>query len=75
MLSFISRFGLISRLLAALLEHRLEIGVAPGRASTVSAALGVGAIALRSTATANASEAASLESEPASSSAPLLAWP
>lgn len=72
MLSFVSRFGLIGRLLAALLEHCLEIGVASGRASTVSAALGVGSIGLSS---ANTAQTTSLEPESTSSSAPLLAWP
>jgi hypothetical protein len=74
MLSFISGFGLVRRLLAALLEHGLEIGVASGCASTVGAAFGLGSIALGSGATAKATETASLEAESASSSATLLAW-
>jgi hypothetical protein len=74
MLSFVSGFGLIRRLLAALLEHGLEISVASGRTSTVSTARDVGSIALGSSATANATETASLETESASSSATLLAW-
>jgi hypothetical protein len=61
------------RLLATLLEHGFEVGVASGRASTVSVVLGWSSIAFGSGGT-DAAEAASLEPEPASASATLLTW-